>query len=61
MDIKPDAIALRNAEFYKSNDITVKTDCEVNTFGSCIFLQSVVGIHSIKITGTYFSSVSYRY
>ncbi|XP_060554576.1 apoptosis-inducing factor 3-like isoform X1 [Ruditapes philippinarum] len=31
MDIKPDAIALRNADFYKSNDITVKTDCEVKS------------------------------
>jgi hypothetical protein len=35
MDIKPDAIALRNADFYKSNDITVKTDCEVSTFEPC--------------------------
>ncbi|XP_052800272.1 apoptosis-inducing factor 3-like isoform X2 [Mya arenaria] len=29
MDIKPDAIALRNADFYQSNDITVKTNKEV--------------------------------
>ena len=29
MDVKPDAIALRPAEFYKSHDITVTTDKEV--------------------------------
>lgn len=31
MDIKPEAIALRTADFYKSNDITVKTDSEVKS------------------------------
>ncbi|KAL4223457.1 hypothetical protein ACF0H5_016928 [Mactra antiquata] len=31
MDIKPDAIALRTADFYKNNDITVQTDKEVKS------------------------------
>ena len=32
MDIKPEQIALRTDDFYKSYDITVKTDKEVRAF-----------------------------
>ena len=33
MDITPDKIALRTAEFYETYDITIKTDKEVSSSG----------------------------